>query len=70
MTESSPEAGLYAFAEEFHSRPRHRYWLHALLLVATLLSTTIVGAGMAQSFAQNRPIDFGESLTGYRAHVA
>ncbi len=65
MTDSSPEAGLYAFAHEFHPRPRHRYWLHALLLVLTLLSTTIVGAGMAQSFAQNRPIDFGESLTGY-----
>ncbi len=65
MTESTPEAGLYAFADEFEARPRHRYWLHALLLVATLVSTTVVGAGMAQSFAQNRPIDFGESLTGY-----
>ena len=65
MTESSPEAGLYAFAEEFRPRPRHRYWLHALLLLATLLSTTIVGAGMAHSFAQSQPIDFGENLTGY-----
>jgi membrane-associated protease RseP (regulator of RpoE activity) len=65
MTESPPEAGLYAFAEEFHWRPRHRYWLHALLLLATLLSTTIVGAGMAQSFARSQPIDFGENLTGY-----
>lgn len=65
MTESSPEAGMYAFAEEFRPRPRHRYWLHGLLLLATLLSTTIVGAGMARTFAQNRPIDFGESLTGY-----
>jgi membrane-associated protease RseP (regulator of RpoE activity) len=65
MTESAPEPGGYTFAEHFHSRPRHRYWLHALLLAATLLSTTIVGAGMAQSFTQNRPIDFGESLTGY-----
>jgi len=64
MTESSPEAGLYAF-EQFHVRPRHRYWLHALLLVATLLSTTIVGASMARSFARNQPIDYGESLTGY-----
>jgi membrane-associated protease RseP (regulator of RpoE activity) len=36
-----------------------------LLFVLTLLSTTIVGAGMARSFVQNRPIDFGESLTGY-----
>jgi len=65
MTESSPEAGLYTFAEQYDVRPRHRYWLHALLLVATLVSTTIVGAEMAHSFAQNRPIDFGESLNGY-----
>lgn len=65
MTESTPEAGLYAFTHEFHTRPRHRYWLHALLLVLTLLSTTVVGAGMARSFAQNRPIDYGESLTAY-----
>jgi membrane-associated protease RseP (regulator of RpoE activity) len=65
MTESSPEAGLYAFAEQYDLQPRHRYWLHALLLVATLLSTTIVGAGFALSFAQSRPIDFGQNLTGY-----
>jgi len=64
MTESAPEAGLYAFAE-YHPQPRHRYWLHALLLLATLLSTTIVGAGMAHSFSQNQPVDFGENLTGY-----
>jgi membrane-associated protease RseP (regulator of RpoE activity) len=65
MTESAPEAGLYAFSEEFYPQPRHRYWLHALLLAATLLSTTIVGAGMAHSFAQNQPVDFGENLAGY-----
>jgi hypothetical protein len=47
MMDSSPENGGFAFAEEFNARPRHRYWLHALLLVATLLSTTIVGAGLA-----------------------
>lgn len=65
MTESNPEAGLYAFAEQFRARPRHRYWLHALLLVATLFSTTVVGAGFARGFAQNRPVDFGEILDGY-----
>jgi membrane-associated protease RseP (regulator of RpoE activity) len=65
MMESSPEAGLYAFAQEFHARPRHRYWLHALLLLATLISTTVVGAGFAESFAQNRPVNFGEILYGY-----
>jgi membrane-associated protease RseP (regulator of RpoE activity) len=65
MTESSPEAGLYTFAEHFHPRPRHRYWLHALLLVATLLSTTVVGTEMASSFSQGRPIDYGNSFNGY-----
>jgi membrane-associated protease RseP (regulator of RpoE activity) len=65
MTESSPEAGLYTFAEQYDLRPRHRYWLHAVLLLATLLSTTVVGAGFARAFAQNRPVDFGEILDGY-----
>jgi len=63
--DSSPETGGFAFAEEFYARPRHRYWLHALLLVATLLSTTIVGAGLARSFAQGRPVDFTGDLGGY-----
>jgi len=65
MMDSSPENGGFAFAEEFYARPRHRYWLHALLLVATLLSTTIVGAGLARSFAQGRPVDFAGDLDGY-----
>jgi membrane-associated protease RseP (regulator of RpoE activity) len=65
MMDSSPETGGFAFAEEFSARPRHRYWLHALLLVATLLSTTIVGAGLARSFAQGRPVDFTGDLEGY-----
>jgi len=65
MMDSSPENGGFAFAEEFYARPRHRYWLHALLLVATLLSTTIVGAGLARSFAQGRPVDFTGDLGGY-----
>jgi membrane-associated protease RseP (regulator of RpoE activity) len=51
------ERGLWDVAED--DRPRQRYWLHALLLLATLLTTTVVGAGLAQSFGQNRPYDFG-----------
>ncbi len=49
-------------------RPRQRYWLHALLLLLTLLSTTIVGAEMAHSFAASRPFDFETGLQGY-AHL-
>ena len=46
-------------------RPRHRYWLHALLFLLTLLSTTVVGAGFAQSFALNLPSSFDGDLHGY-----
>jgi membrane-associated protease RseP (regulator of RpoE activity) len=47
------------------ARSKHRYWLHALLLLLTLLSTTIVGSEMAHSFAAGRPFDFGSDLDGY-----
>ncbi len=57
------ERELWAVAE--HDRPRDRYWLHALLLLVTLLSTTVVGAGLARSFDQNRPFDFDAGLAGY-----
>jgi membrane-associated protease RseP (regulator of RpoE activity) len=51
---------------EFDSpRPRQRYWLHALLFLLTLLSATVVGAGLQESFAANRPIDFDSDLYGY-----
>jgi membrane-associated protease RseP (regulator of RpoE activity) len=52
-------------------RTRDRYWLHALLLVLTLLTTTIVGAGLAHSFdtchpsAGCRPFDF-DPVDGYK----
>ena len=46
------------------ARPRHPYWLHALLLAATLVTTTIVGAGLADSFDHNRPFHFDGDL-GY-----
>jgi membrane-associated protease RseP (regulator of RpoE activity) len=65
MSDVSPEAGLFAFTEEFRPRPHHRYWLHALLLAATLLSTTVVGTGLARSFAAGRPFDYQGDLEGY-----
>jgi membrane-associated protease RseP (regulator of RpoE activity) len=65
MMDSPPEIGGFVFAEEFNARPRQRYWLHALLLIATLISTTVVGAGMARSFAAHRPFDFQGDLQGY-----
>lgn len=57
------ERSLWDYAAQ--ERPRQRYWLHALLFLVTLLTTTVVGAGMAQSFAQSRPFDFDAGLAGY-----
>ena len=36
-------------------RRAERYWLHALLLLLTLFTTSVVGARLAQNFYQNRP---------------
>jgi hypothetical protein len=36
-------------------RARERYWLHALLLVLTLITTSAVGARLEYNFRQNRP---------------
>jgi hypothetical protein len=36
-------------------RPGERYWLHALLLVATCFTTLVVGARMEDNFLQNLP---------------
>lgn len=47
------------------ARLRQRYWLHALLLLVTLFSTTVIGAGLAESFAARIPFDFSAGLYGY-----
>jgi membrane-associated protease RseP (regulator of RpoE activity) len=47
--------------------PRQRYWLHALLLLATCFSTLVVGARMQHNFALGRPaflIDGSDSFFG------
>ncbi|HEX5431114.1 MAG TPA: site-2 protease family protein [Bryobacteraceae bacterium] len=64
---SEPSAADRAYFEipRERTRPRHRYWLHALLLAATLLTTTVVGAELAHSFAANRAFDFDADLAGY-----
>ena len=38
------------------SRPRQRYWLHALLLLATIFSTLVVGARMQANFINDHPV--------------
>jgi len=48
-------------------RPRRngRLWLHILLFLLTLITTTMVGSGLAHSFAQNRPLNFDADLNAY-----
>ncbi|MCL4401147.1 MAG: site-2 protease family protein [Acidobacteria bacterium] len=41
---------------------RERYWLHAVLFVLTLLTTTVVGAGLAYDFARNVPFDVEQGM--------
>lgn len=36
---------------------RERVWLHVLLFVITLFTTTVVGAGLSHAFQANRPVD-------------
>jgi hypothetical protein len=42
-----------------HALPRlhERYWLHALLFLMTLLSTTLVGSSLQVDFNRNLPFD-------------
>lgn len=39
----------------YFSRPKQRYWLHVLLLVATCFTTLVVGARMQNDFQNNQP---------------
>ncbi|HEY4365167.1 MAG TPA: site-2 protease family protein [Bryobacteraceae bacterium] len=64
LTPAVPEHDIFDLAGR-HTRPQHRYWLHALLLLLTLLTTTVVGAGLAESFAQKAPFDLDAGITGY-----
>ncbi len=41
--------------ERVPSRPKQRYWLHILLLLATCFTTLVMGARMQYNFQHNRP---------------
>ena len=58
----SSNATYYEFVER--ARPRHRYWLHGLLLLLTLGTTSVVGAGLAIGFAEGRPFNI-DDIYGY-----
>ncbi len=46
---------------------RERIWLHCLLLVLTLFTTTLVGAAMQIAFERNVPFDIDSSFNMYRS---
>lgn len=47
------------------ARTRERYWLHALLFLVTLLTTTVVGSALQSDFDRNVPFEFEHSLMAY-----
>ncbi len=47
------------------ARFRDRYWVNALLFLATLASTTTVGASMQMFFDRNQPFDLYQSFSMY-----
>ena len=57
----------YALPEQSARVPRLRYWLHILLLLLTLVSTTAVGARLAENFRTDRPaVYLAENLAAYK----
>jgi hypothetical protein len=46
-------------------RTRERYWLHALLFVLTMLTTTVVGSAFQYDFDRNLPFDIEHSFDAY-----
>lgn len=55
-------AGPFSASVGVVSQPRDRYWLHILLFLITLLTTTAAGAAFSWSFDQNRPLLFDDFL--------
>jgi membrane-associated protease RseP (regulator of RpoE activity) len=56
---SPAEDAFYAFVQQSRALQRHRYWLHGLLLLLTFVTTSVVGADLAASFAARTPVTFG-----------
>ena len=46
-------------------RVRHRYWLHGLLFLLTLATTTLVGASLQTDFDRNLPFDVEHYINGF-----
>lgn len=65
FTEPSSGNGTIDPFGESRRGPQHRYWLHSLLLLLTFVTTTVVGAGLAQGFTTNQPFAFDFDVSGY-----
>ncbi|HUI82475.1 MAG TPA: site-2 protease family protein [Bryobacteraceae bacterium] len=46
-------------------RVRDRYWLHGLLFVLTMITTTVVGSALQYDFDRNLPFDIEHSFEAY-----
>lgn len=46
-------------------RRRERYWLHGLLFVLTMLTTTVVGVALQTAFDHNLPLDVEQTFGAY-----
>jgi len=44
------------FHVALHPAPKQRWWVHVLLLIATLFTTTLIGAHMQYNFDHNLPV--------------
>lgn len=59
MPDPAPVTATYEFARPIEvfvvDRPRHRYWINGLLLLATVFTTLVVGARLEYNFLNNLP---------------
>ncbi|MCX6624991.1 MAG: site-2 protease family protein, partial [Acidobacteria bacterium] len=61
----------WAYVQPLVERRRPRYWLHILLLLLTLFSTTLVGTRLAANFQANRPaFELERDLPAYLEYLA
>jgi membrane-associated protease RseP (regulator of RpoE activity) len=60
-----PENGKGLGVSRSFPRIHERYWLHALLFLITLFSTTVVGSSLQADFNRNLPFDVEQYLRGF-----
>jgi membrane-associated protease RseP (regulator of RpoE activity) len=60
-----PEEGFGQTRDLREERTRNRYWLHALLFLVTLVTTTIVGTALEYDFDRNLPFNIEHTLDAY-----